>query len=1389
MNVLFVVLMVIARSNPILKLPLRAGNWRDVPEIGESPQERFGHYIHRIDNGIILYSGISREQSLLHDVWLFNTTWQVMFSSRNPTPRTGASTWGLGTNLYLFGGRLEISYFEDMWMYSTDLEDWVSIKSNGPIPEGRSDSSTFKLTMNNTSEPLLCLHGGRTSHGMISDLWCFNATESTWERLCETGPSRTSHGILVSSSELLLIGGRGSGGGGDQIYTLNITNYITGNATNLTWEISEKRTPVRKDSTFTQINDVLVEVGGVFENKMQSNIRIYTSNGDMKTIKTEESISAAGVAEYIDNSDSKVIKLFIFGGQRVSGLQTTLLILGIDINNHNSVAKVITRQSHRHMPVSRALHSASSVGHKLVVFGGVSGGVLLGDLWTLNTETEQWEELSAFGSLSPSPRHSHRATSIGSIVSMFGGVVASGQPTDELWLLDVSTKMWEIKTSNTATGQLPKARSSHVQVSDLNGLLIYGGESHGSVLSDVWRYDFGTEKWIQLLQVGTKPGFLSRSAVGLPYSVDKLFYISGGLDNTGVPTDRIYQGKYNKTTLNWSFIARFHSSLSDHAMAVVGIGDGCSDRKLPQLIIVGGLSYNSLHTSGGKMAYITSHCNETITTYEVIRGNLTTFAGWFYGRMGHTLSLFGDSLYLYGGYGISQTREWHVDHTLSHVSLHRLGVDSSCSPGYYIDVNTKNCTICPAGHISTEWGSHSCSPCQAGTYQPIQGGSSKRACLLCPLGTFGPEPGRYACEVCHPYHFCGHGATVPVVMSTEISAFSSVQPFKLSGTHQELDIRDLELLRDWTWIITTLVIASLIVGFTLSKTEIFATDVIQSFDVFFSIRGGVKVYNYGGRIQQIKHTPLGGLFSLIFVCFIIAFIVSVSIFPYLYNDSTTTRMMPKYLAQYYSSVHHSSSLDLLLTAEISDPLRLCNQSTIAQKCPTEFVFNTTGISKKEIDGDHILDSYCEAVLPDKCKVSITLQHATMISVESTVQLKIALPEMYATTINWSASVSSGANTGKDSFTRGEAVPDPNMVFKGASDPLTIHLEVFPIIFSTDTGFDRRTKQGSLISYNYLIKGGQGSVKNIQFKEGFSIAFLLKESHGIHRHAFQFHEGVYFVAMALSCTSGVYALLHVLYSVVVRVTETKHPDAPAIVHLEPLVKERVKEWEYVNLLETGTAEELQQFEETMREDILDDRYLRDRGQEYYNSTAWRNTHRQKLFSKYQQYMSAAGRPVSDTTTITGEQAAVMMKVPPSNLLVDALTGKPFDNKNQSELSSHDWIMHCPEVRYDMGDITVSSEVRITEDLSQLETDCLKFGVIFDPSVAGLPGVVVALASGSSRSEVVLCNRSIWIPTTSLTTRRQDTNNNNQPRPSITGKSSHCDDDDDDDGDDDESDYYR
>ncbi|XP_022946407.1 tip elongation aberrant protein 1-like isoform X2 [Cucurbita moschata] len=159
-------------------------------------------------------------------------------------------------------------------------------------------------------------------------------------------------------------------------------------------------------------------------------------------------------------------KLVIFGG---SGEGESNYLNDLHILNLKTMVWMNT-EVRGDVPIPRDSHSATAVGHKLLIYGGDCGDRYQGGVDMLDMRSLTWSRLCVQGS-SPGVRAGHAAVNIATKVYILGGV-GDRQYYNDAWVLDLCTCSW---TQLETCGQQPQGRFSHTAVVADSDIVIYGG--------------------------------------------------------------------------------------------------------------------------------------------------------------------------------------------------------------------------------------------------------------------------------------------------------------------------------------------------------------------------------------------------------------------------------------------------------------------------------------------------------------------------------------------------------------------------------------------------------------------------------------------------------------------------------------------------------------------------------------------------------------------------------------------------------------------------------------------------------------------------------------------------------------------------------------------------
>jgi hypothetical protein len=177
----------------------------------------------------------------------------------------------------------------------------------------------------------------------------------------------------------------------------------------------------------------------------------------------------------------------------------------------------------------------------VLLFGGFSGTVYLGDGWTYSVERNLWSPWTV--ATSPSPRADGRMVydAVTNQVYLFGGNDYSGPNLTFHHLDDTLMFNWTVNGWTTlASLDAPAARDYAVVADDpADGrLLLADGYGNGIALGDTWAFDVRRDVWENVTPpIGPEPRF---AGVGGFDPVNGVLVLFGGLGTKGLLADTWY---------------------------------------------------------------------------------------------------------------------------------------------------------------------------------------------------------------------------------------------------------------------------------------------------------------------------------------------------------------------------------------------------------------------------------------------------------------------------------------------------------------------------------------------------------------------------------------------------------------------------------------------------------------------------------------------------------------------------------------------------------------------------------------------------------------------------------------------------------------------------------
>lgn len=163
-------------------------------------------------------------------------------------------------------------------------------------------------------------------------------------------------------------------------------------------------------------------------------------------------------------------------------------------------------------------HTCTTVGKKMIVFGGEMASGFSNAVYVLNTDVERIVDVTGDGKAervstmvwslaettgeAPTPRRGHSATLLFSKLYIFGGVGEDRRRLNDLFVLDCETLAW---SRPETSGDVPDPRDGHTMTLVGNKLMVFGGWNGRDYFSDVSSLDPKGGVWQRLNVSGIQP--------------------------------------------------------------------------------------------------------------------------------------------------------------------------------------------------------------------------------------------------------------------------------------------------------------------------------------------------------------------------------------------------------------------------------------------------------------------------------------------------------------------------------------------------------------------------------------------------------------------------------------------------------------------------------------------------------------------------------------------------------------------------------------------------------------------------------------------------------------------------------------------------------------------
>ncbi|MXQ98721.1 hypothetical protein E5288_WYG015745 [Bos mutus] len=314
---------------------------------------------------------------------------------------------------------------------------------SGPVPRPRHGHRAVAI------KELIVVFGGG-NEGIVDELHVYNTATNQWFIPAVRGdipPGCAAYGFVCDGTRLLVFGGMVEYGKySNDLYELQASRWE--------WKRLKAKTPKNGPPPCPRLGHSFSLVGN----------KCYLFGG----LANDSEDPKNNIPRYLN--DLYILELRPGSGVVAWDIPITYGVLPPPRESHTAV--VYTEKDNKKS--------------KLVIYGGMSG-CRLGDLWTLDIETLTWNKPSLSG-VAPLPRSLHSATTIGNKMYVFGGWVPlvmddvkvathekEWKCTNTLACLNLDTMAWETILMDTLEDNIPRARAGHCAVAINTRLYIWSG--------------------------------------------------------------------------------------------------------------------------------------------------------------------------------------------------------------------------------------------------------------------------------------------------------------------------------------------------------------------------------------------------------------------------------------------------------------------------------------------------------------------------------------------------------------------------------------------------------------------------------------------------------------------------------------------------------------------------------------------------------------------------------------------------------------------------------------------------------------------------------------------------------------------------------------------------
>jgi hypothetical protein len=385
--------------------------------------------------------------------------------------------------------------------------------------------------------------GGKQSQQLGHVLWNFDTQDSAWERHVPSGGMRLNRLKYNDSIEVQYIHGESSSGVSDAA-------TMRDSVAPADWyQAHVREIDLPKDRVKVRMLHPLKSTP-----EKPQYMKRWIHRNRVRNFPPASSMHIAALSKASTKHGGEV--MYIFGGKPKSGKITSdVWAYSFDDEVWSQLqpsrkGKGKSKQEVPTTPAAREMLCGDVLGGGLLIFGGVRGRTIFGDLWHFGFKTNVWTQLKKSDDKPwPSARYGSSSVSVGERMYVFGGMDEGdeggvGSALDELWSFDWSSMEWTLHSPSIAVSgsgsmvdSTQLARKGHAAaLYGENVMLVYGGSGDGfTFFGDTVGLDLVRMEWHNLTDASAfipAPRNFHRIAVS-----NGMLYMFGGNNADGIQKD------------------------------------------------------------------------------------------------------------------------------------------------------------------------------------------------------------------------------------------------------------------------------------------------------------------------------------------------------------------------------------------------------------------------------------------------------------------------------------------------------------------------------------------------------------------------------------------------------------------------------------------------------------------------------------------------------------------------------------------------------------------------------------------------------------------------------------------------------------------------------------